>query len=323
MRGMEKLSQYLLKLSKGAIAKHPNEFQDLALSEAKDIIQFDSCVWGNGNWVNDTPVVHNVHLYNLKGNFIESWMRFQHEDKLIREATKNNNRTINSDLARDFENTNLYNIFCKEFCLEHVLSTASIDPDTQILSTIVIYRSGRNQPFTEDERSLQEILFQHLIEAARINWLTNLPNIFSTFQHCKIGALASCSHDGILYMAMPSFVELCGNEWASWKGPFLPAELVTKIGESKTYMGQSIVINSFHENGIILLRARKKAPADQLSSRELKVAEKIADGDDYKTIAQDLGISPATVKSHIANIFIKLGINNKSKLSIELAKISI
>lgn len=318
---MQKLSQYLLKLSHGALEKPAYEFKDWALSETKNLVKFDSCAWGNGSWVNDTPVIHNIHLHNLAGNFIESWLRFQHEDKLTREVTQHSNRAFNVDLARDYQDTNIYNIHCKKFNLEHIVSTGSIDPDTHILNTIVFYRSDINQPFTEEERALHEILFQHLIEASRINWLTNLPNMFSAYQRSSFNALASCNSLGILHVAMPSFVEILRKEWASWKGPFLPPELLEKIGEDHTYIGQSIAISIIKINEITLLRARMKAPADQLGIRELEIAQQIAEGNDYKTIAINMGISPSTVKTHTANIYSKLGINDKAKLAVELGKV--
>lgn len=319
---MQTLSKYLLRLSQGALEKPAYEFQDWALAETKNLIPFDSSAWGKGSWVNDTPVIHNIHLHNLAGNFLESWMRYQHEDKLTREVTQHSNRTFNVDVARDYENTDIYNLHCKDFNIEHIISTGSIDPDTGIINSLVLYRSDINHPFTEEERSLKEILFQHLIEASRINWLTNLPNMFSAYQRSSFNALASCNSQGILHIAMPSFVEICRKEWADWKGPFLPAEVLAKIGEDQIYIGEAIAISIFQIHEITLLRARDRAPADQLGVRELEIAQQITDGNDYKTIAQNMGISPSTVKSHTTNIYAKLGINDKTKLIAELGKIS-
>jgi DNA-binding CsgD family transcriptional regulator len=319
---MKRLSSYLLKLSQGALEKPAYEFKDWALSETKKIIPFDACAWGNGSWVNDTPVIHNIHLHNLAENFIGSWMRFQHEDKLTREVTQHSNRTFNVDLARDYGGMNIYTIHCNEFGLEHIISTGSIDPDTGIINSLVFYRSDKNKPFTEEERSLKEILFQHLIEASRINWLTNLPNMFSAYQRSSFNALASCNADGILHIAMPSFVEICRKEWSDWKGPFLPAVVLAKIGEDQIYIGESIAISIFKIHEITLLRARDRAPADQLGVRELEIAQQIADGNDYKTIALNMGISPSTVKSHTTNIYLKLGINDKAQLGAELGKVN-
>jgi DNA-binding CsgD family transcriptional regulator len=320
MKTVQKLSQYLLRLSQGALEKPAYEFQDWALSETKSLIPFDSCAWGKGSWISDTPAIHTVHLHKLDETFVESWLRFQHEDKLTREVTQNSNRTFNVALARDYANTDIYNIHCKKFCLEHVISTGSIDPDTQIINSIIMYRSDVNKPFTEEERALKEILFQHLIEAARVNWLTNLPNMFSAYQRSSFSALAASDNSGLLHIAMPSFVEICREEWPTWKGPFLPKPVLEAMQNKNSYIGQSIVVSNFQINEITLLRARAKAPADHLGARELEIAQQIADGKDYKTIAIDMGISPATVKTHTINIYAKLGINDKARIAVELGK---
>lgn len=73
---------------------------------------------------------------------------------------------------------------------------------------------------------------------------------------------------------------------------------------------------------LTLLRARTKVPADKLSSRELEIARHISEGRDYKTIAQNLEISPATVKTHTGKIYLKLGINDRSRHAVELGKLT-
>ncbi len=319
---MQKFSNYLLKLSRGALEKPADEFKDWALSETKNLIPFDSCVWGMGSWINDTPAIHTIHLHNLAEHFLESWMRFQHEDKVTRDVTLNSNSTFNVDVAHEYENTSIYNVHCKDFCIEHLVATGTIDPDTRLLNTMVFYRSNINQPFSEQERALKEILFQHLVEAARINWLTNLPNMFSAYQRSSFNALAACNDSGLLHVAMPSFVAICREEWASWKGPFLPPEVLTVMHKNQSYIGQFIVISIFKINEIILLRARAKVSADALSRREYEIAQQIADGRDYKTIAINLNISPATVRTHTTNLYLKLGINDKAKLAAELGRAS-
>ena len=318
---MQQLSSYLLKLSRGALEKPANDFKDWALLEAKHLIPFDSCVWLTARWINETPVIHTIHLHNLADDFIESWTPFQHEDRLAREFTIHSNRTFNVDVFHEYKNTNLYNFHCKTYGLEHIVATGTIDPDTLLLNSICLYRSNINQPFTERERALKEILFQHLIEATRTNWLTNLPHMFSAQQRSSFNALAACDNSGLLHVAMPSFVDICRKEWPLWKGPSLPQEIID-AASSPSYVGQSIVVSILKTNELTLLRARMKMPADKLSSRELEIAQHISSGDDYKTIAINLDISPATVKTHTNNIYAKLGINDKATLGVELSKLS-
>ncbi len=48
-----------------------------------------------------------------------------------------------------------------------------------------------------------------------------------------------------------------------------------------------------------------------LTQRELKIAELVLQGLNYKKIAEILNISPYTVKTHTRNIYRKIGVNNK------------
>lgn len=49
-----------------------------------------------------------------------------------------------------------------------------------------------------------------------------------------------------------------------------------------------------------------------LTQRERDVLNKICDGLTNKRIAQVLGISPTTVKSHVKHILLKLGASNRA-----------
>jgi LuxR family maltose regulon positive regulatory protein len=52
---------------------------------------------------------------------------------------------------------------------------------------------------------------------------------------------------------------------------------------------------------------------DPLSERELEILRLIADGLLNKEIAQQLIISQATVKRHVANIYGKLGVHHRTE----------
>jgi DNA-binding NarL/FixJ family response regulator len=61
------------------------------------------------------------------------------------------------------------------------------------------------------------------------------------------------------------------------------------------------------------LIAQVRAPAgDKLSNRELEVLELVAEGASNSDIAGRLHISQATVKSHLINIFGKLGVSDRT-----------
>ncbi len=59
--------------------------------------------------------------------------------------------------------------------------------------------------------------------------------------------------------------------------------------------------------------AEKKGDAAALSRREKEILQKVAYGATTKEVAQDLGISPHTVKTHLERIFEKLGANDRAQ----------
>ena len=62
-------------------------------------------------------------------------------------------------------------------------------------------------------------------------------------------------------------------------------------------------------------RAEAEIPKQEynLTKREVDVLEQISQGLEYKEIAANLFISPATVRKHIENIYRKLQVNNKMR----------
>jgi DNA-binding CsgD family transcriptional regulator len=78
-----------------------------------------------------------------------------------------------------------------------------------------------------------------------------------------------------------------------------------------------------------LLEALRRAPScegieagkiDQLSPRELQVAEHAAQGESNKQIADRLGLSEHTVKNYLFHLFEKLGVSNRFELLFLLFK---
>lgn len=320
---MKSFSNFLLKLSRGSLEKPTVEFKDWALNEVKSLIAFDSCVWGSGSWIDGQPRIHAVHLHNLDGEFISNWMQYQHEDKLARDMPLNIDRTFNVDVAAEYSGTAIFEFHCKRFAMEHIVATATIDADTLLLNTMSLYRSRPDTPFSEDERALKEVMFPHLIEAVRTNWLTNLPHLLSANQRSTFNSIAASDTVGILQVAMPSFVETCRIEWPGWKGPTLPEDVQQSMRSGTfKFVGKNIVVSMCNLDNLLLLRARPKIAADELSPRELEVAHRFAAGADYKTIAQELSVSPSTIKVHLNKIYTKLAINGKASLVTELRRMT-
>ena len=130
-------------------------------------------------------------------------------------------------------------------------------------------------------------------------------------------ARAICDKKGVLYNASQGFEELMLAEWPDWHGPQLPGVLLDtlSVGGRHQYTGHSIVGTIKALNDMLLLSIRKKTTVDQLSTRELEVAMRFGQGMDYREIADELHIAPATARNHLQAIYAKLGVGNKAEMA--------
>ena len=62
----------------------------------------------------------------------------------------------------------------------------------------------------------------------------------------------------------------------------------------------------------VQLSQHQASPADILSQREMDVLRQMASGGANKQIAAELSLSESTVKTHVANIFQKLNVNDRT-----------
>jgi len=60
-----------------------------------------------------------------------------------------------------------------------------------------------------------------------------------------------------------------------------------------------------------------------LTRRETQMLDFLATGKSNKEIARDLGLSPNTVKTHLANLYEKLGVRNRTQAVTEATKLSL
>lgn len=74
---------------------------------------------------------------------------------------------------------------------------------------------------------------------------------------------------------------------------------------------RNVHAGSRHIPAAIAMRLAERMSSTDLTSREMEVLELIAQGQSNKEISASLGISEATVKSHVNNILSKLGVNDR------------
>ena len=111
-------------------------------------------------------------------------------------------------------------------------------------------------------------------------------------------------------------------------GVFSRTESLSELARCIEHVSRGeIGVNSNHSQ--FLLEALRSTPScegidagkiDQLSPRELQVAERAAQGESNKQIADQLGLSEHTVKNYLFHVFEKLGVSNRFELLFLLFK---
>lgn len=321
-KGMEAFSGLLFGLYRQVQLIPPTEFQRRALDAVREVLAFDSALWGTGVMGQNGALIHSVCVYRQPPEMMENWECIKQHDTVSLEAFSRLGQTLNAALTTDpywqarFHPDAMAHV--KRFGMEHVLATIVADPVLQVFTAMSFYRANPAQPFTEAERLLKQSLLRHLVEVWNLNRFNFLHSPRKGGPQPDYGR-AICDARGVLYNACPNFAALMSIEWPQWQGPQLPGALLDKVPgkEQRQYTGLGIVATISALNDMLLLSVRRKSTVDQLSAREHEVARRFGQGKDFRKIADELNIAPATVRNHLQAIYSTLGVNNK----VEMARI--
>jgi DNA-binding CsgD family transcriptional regulator len=315
---MQALSNLLLVIYRLAQTSPPEEFQSRALDAVREVIDFDSAVWGSGVVVPEGPYAHELYSHRQPPEMLANWDRIKHLDTLNREAFQNLGQTVNADISDPYWQQHIHPeilAHVTRYGMTHTLATINADMALGFFTGISLYRAIPDRPFSKTEAEIKQNLMPHLVEA----WNTNRFNFISRQSNSKQSAVARAIIDkeGILHNATQHFEQRVQSEWPTWNGPLLPVEMLDAFFSKRQqqFKGKDIVVTLTTINDLFLISIRKTSAVDNLSQREMSVANLFGRGIDYNGIAEELHISPATVRNHLKSIYSKLGVNNKTDLT--------
>jgi DNA-binding CsgD family transcriptional regulator len=310
------LTQLLLRLHEHAQELGYRPFQQFCLAEMAKLVPFDAGLLGMGTIQEGVPHGHDVLLDRRPAEFMESWNRIKQEDRVALAAMREPDRTHAFDVTGAiFEGCDEAREHCRQWRIAHVMCTASIDADSGLYRVMSIYREQAAQPFSEAERAATELIVPHLFAAARQARIGQLRARMSAGSGHGLAA-AIAGDKGLVLEAEPSFVDVLRSEWPAFRGPWLPAKLWDELGHTdpRERCFERIFVRVRPVEGVWLAEARRRIAADALTTREREVAQAFARGDSHREIGERLGVSPNTVRRHLANTYEKLGIASKAEL---------
>jgi DNA-binding CsgD family transcriptional regulator len=296
------------------------QFQDGALAVLKSALPFDSAMWGMGTLSPEGLDVHSIHLHHQPPEMLASYAAFKDQDTAALEVAKRTTAVLSFDTQQWFSGKSQGELreHGRRFEQAHFFIGGTVNPDTCFARWLTLFRADPRARGEEPERLLLAHLMPHVHQALELNRLQHLRHLPPTpdrAAQAPIQGQAMADPRGTIYHMDTAFSEALRTEWSHWHGPQLPQALLlaAQRGERR-WVGRSMVATLHSQHALLWLRTRRRSNVDTLGPRERLVAELIAQGLTHKEVAHQLQRSPATVRSQVQVIYLKLGIHSVTQL---------
>ena len=297
----------LYRLSQELPIQH---FQDAALALIKQVLPFDSSMWGTAINTLEGIDIHTVHLHQKSPEMLVAYESVKHLDTGAAMVLGKSRATLalhSESLLSGDRTRREYREFLRRFQHENMLIAVDNNSRTNFVHWISLYRADEDAHCTETERQWLSQLAPHVMQALALNRIMHLDHLEVADKAMSPYGNAIADARGVLYHADPQFNSLAQTEWDGWSGPHLPAQLMADVSAGhERFFGRTIVVRPYTEHGLLFLKVRARCLADLLTEREWTIARRIAKGESHKEIAQVLNRSPATVRNQIQGIYEKL-----------------
>ncbi len=314
----------LQAMSDAALALHragrtvPFErFQQTALEILQILIPFDSAWWGNASA--DPGEILQLHLHQCDSSILAAYAPFMEEDFMRAELMSQPGVTVNlADLTtrRALLKTRMYQQFGKRYHIEWSLGTVQVEPFSGLQEFLTLWRHDSGKPFSAVERQLKELLMPHLVESHRAARLRELLDGVDA----RNDQWAVIDRQGHLREACAGFVHSIRQQWPQWTTGRLPQLLRERVDEAAYYQASTWKLTATTRAELRFLQIAPLGATDRLSARERDIAQRFAQGASNTAIARALGLSPATIRNHLAHCYRKLAVNNKAELALRMTQ---
>lgn len=304
----------LYRLSQELPIQH---FQDAALAQIKQVLPFDSSMWGTATTKPEGIDIHTVHLHEKSPEMVEAYQFVKHHDSAAASVFGKPQITNIFHTGSSFPGADKaeFRDFLQRFQHENFFVTAENLPRKNFMHWFSLYRADKDAHCTEGERQLLSQLAPHVMQALAMNRVMHLDYLEAADKALSPYGSAIADARGVLYHSDPQFKGLAQAEWNGWSGLILPVDLMDALSSGhERFIGRTMVVRQYVEHGLLFLKARSRCLADLLTLREWTIARLIAKGESHKEIAQALNRSPSTVRNQIQSIYEKLQVGSIAML---------
>ncbi len=314
-----KMNALMLQWHSGVHLIGFDAFQAWALAAWKPQLRFDGAIWAllADDGAAAGSRINSAHLQGLAPAVLEDFERVVGSHLNDRRAAGHvwNLNTLDSEGKGDAHLARREHAL--QFGLTHSLLTRFVDSHAPGRQFLLLSRKAAAHHFTHVEAAEFELLAPHLMQAyaSRRKLFVERP------QHSEkqLAGHAIVDRAGYVHEQHARFVPIVCREWTGWAGKRLPAPLLEltarRAGTRWQFRGEQIVADFVPVDDLYLVTARPRHGSDALTPREGEVAKRYVAGGNFREIAESLQVAPATVRSHLRNVFGKLKVRNKAQLA--------
>ncbi len=317
---LHELSHLLKKLYALGVGTDIASFDTQLFVLLRQYLDFDSAWVGRSTLVKKGPLMHTNILYGLADGYVAQWEEIKDSDALVPTALLAPGTPFiidagSSDIHTKFKQFLQSNNIAQLICITH------IDIAQNMCTHLSIYREKSDPKFSREEADFVAALMPNLTQAIAFN---RAGDMASRQELSEIRSrFAIFSQDRVVQFSSPDFNCSMSQQWPDWDGKMLPCEVepLPKKETKTRYQGSTISLEMECVADLIMIAVCPLSAKDLLTPRELEVAELFSHGFTYKAVAKELDISPATVRHHLRNVYLKLDIQDKGEIAWLLKEI--
>jgi DNA-binding CsgD family transcriptional regulator len=309
---LEAFSAQLLALDRLGMAVSPSRLMSEGLAGLRSLVSFDACWWGECSGGIDGLAPRNwlSGCIGLSADFAREWNRIAASDGFARESMDRLDAVVCRSGCVD--PVPAVEAFARRHDLYHVIAITRALPGSGLMHFISLYRRKASRPFEPVHHSLLEQFSAHLMQ----RWSARIATMVGAGGPSAGDSHALLDRNGEFVYLGARLAHLLHERVPLWEGTQLPPDLrealrqvpgVCRLGNRR------LVIQACGELQLISLAPRRHATL--LPPRQMSVAMLYADGRSYKEIARETGLSPASVRTYLREIYVRLGVSDKVALS--------
>lgn len=296
----------------GALCVDGRAFREWLLRELLQLIPAAGAMWRRGHIVSE--VTHSQTLVNLPPTSAATVSRNRSQVPVFAAMSAEPGIAIAlEDLISDdaLREDTRYRRVLAPIGVGRILGIRVEDRLTDLCTEISLYRSLEEAPFGSEAKLLLARAAPLMIGAATQSYFLNAAR--PTGRHWS-RPTALVDSEGRVYQAQDSFVTMLRKHFPNWRGGQLPFALPDETMRSEMSVGRLSVFVEI-DRDFAYVRIWERGALEGLTDREREIAEAIASGRSYKSVARDLDISPSTVSNHLQRIYTKLAVSSRDELA--------